>query len=373
MILMPDKRSLQKKLEELKSEYSHTKYNKATNKHLGILRAKISRVSKAINSRSHAHGIGFSVKKSGDATVALVGFPNSGKSSILQAITDAESKVANYAFTTVDLIPGMMKFKDAEIQLFDIPGLIEGAHTGKGEGAKIASAIKVADLVLLVIDAEHYEQLALILKELSLLGIKISAEGPKIRIESESKGGISIVSNGHMIPEQYEIEKILEEFKLYNATVKFFGDANVDELIDAVSENTIYINGIVALNKIDLNQDYKKVKEKLEAETGLKIIPISALKEENMELLKEEIFASLNLIRIYLKPKLNSITPEPLIVRKGSSIYDVAEKVHSGTTKNFKYAFVTGPSVKFVNQKVGGNHTVKDDDIITLVYKSSVS
>ncbi|MGC8710257.1 MAG: GTPase [Candidatus Micrarchaeia archaeon] len=369
---MPDKRNLQKKLEELKAEYSHTKYNKATNKHLSILRAKISRVNKAINTSSHSHGTGFSVKKSGDATVALVGFPNSGKSSILQAMTDAESKVANYAFTTVDLIPGMMKFKDAEIQLFDIPGLIEGAHTGKGEGAKIASAIKVADLVLLVIDAEHCEQLESILNELSMLGIKISPEGPKIRIEDESKGGISIISNGHSIPERYEVEKILEEFKVYNATVKFFGDTSVDELIDAVSENIIYINGIVALNKIDLNPNYKKAKEKLESATGLKVIPISALNEENLELLKEEIFRSLKLIRIYLKPRANSITPEPMIVREGSSISDIAEKVHSSAARGFKHAFVTGPSVKFANQKVGGSHIVRDGDIIVLIYKSSI-
>ena len=84
--------------------------------------------------KSGKTGEGFEVLKSGDARVAMVGFPSVGKSTLLSSITKTESEQASYEFTTLTCIPGVIEYKDANIQLLDLPGIIEGAAQGKGRG-----------------------------------------------------------------------------------------------------------------------------------------------------------------------------------------------------------------------------------------------
>ena len=67
-------------------------------------------------------------------------------------ITNAESKVGAYQFTTLDIVPGVMEHKNAKIQVFDIPGIITGASSGKGRGKEILSVARTADLILVVLD-----------------------------------------------------------------------------------------------------------------------------------------------------------------------------------------------------------------------------
>lgn len=88
-------------------------------------------------------GAGFDVSKSGDARIALVGFPSVGKSTFLSKITKTKSEVAAYSFTTLTAIPGVLEYGGAEIQVLDLPGIIEGAAEGKGRGRQVISAAKV--------------------------------------------------------------------------------------------------------------------------------------------------------------------------------------------------------------------------------------
>lgn len=88
-------------------------------------------------------GMGFDVSKSGDARVALVGFPSVGKSTFLSKITKTKSEAAAYSFTTLTAIPGVLEYGGAEIQILDLPGIIEGASEGKGRGRQVISAAKV--------------------------------------------------------------------------------------------------------------------------------------------------------------------------------------------------------------------------------------
>jgi ribosome-interacting GTPase 1 len=89
-------------------------------------------------------GSGFDVSKSGDARVALVGFPSVGKSTFLSKITKTKSEAAAYSFTTLTAIPGVLEYGGAEIQILDLPGIIEGASEGKGRGRQVISAAKVS-------------------------------------------------------------------------------------------------------------------------------------------------------------------------------------------------------------------------------------
>ena len=93
------------------------------------------------------------MQKSGDGRVALIGFPSVGKSSLLSALTDTDSLVAGYEFTTLTCIPGNIIYNDTKIQMLDLPGIIEGAAHGKGRGREVIACARTADLILIVLDA----------------------------------------------------------------------------------------------------------------------------------------------------------------------------------------------------------------------------
>ena len=104
-----------------------------------------------------------------------------GKSTFLSKVTKTRSEVASYAFTTLTAIPGVLEYGGAEIQLLDLPGIIEGAAEGKGRGRQVISAAKTSDLILMVLDAtKKAEQRALLEAELEAVGIRLNREPPYV-------------------------------------------------------------------------------------------------------------------------------------------------------------------------------------------------
>ncbi len=372
---MPYEDALKQKLEELKQEYAKTKYNKATDKHLGKLRGRMAKLRREIAEKSKKRkGTGFGVKKTGDATVVLVGFPKAGKSSLLNALAGTESKVADYAFTTLDVIPGMLEYSGAKIQLLDIPGIIEGAHLGKGDGQKVASIMHTADVLLIVVDATNVEQLKALLDELYMLGIRLNRKRPSVEMEKTSRGGIEIA--GAISPSDKELlSKALTSAGIYNANVAVAKPTPMDEILDFLLNSVTYVKAIVVLNKMDLlsKQDVEKAVARASHIANSEVLAVSAATGENLGALKEAIFKSTGLIRIYLKPKDSEPDFEkPLVIKAGSNVEDAARKLNAKTSKYLKYAVVTGESVKFPNQKVGKDHVLADKDIVTLVYEKHV-
>ncbi|MGC8676468.1 MAG: OBG GTPase family GTP-binding protein [Candidatus Micrarchaeia archaeon] len=369
---MPYKDALEEKLKELQEEYARTKYNKVTDKHLGILRAKMAKIRREIEARSKKrHGVGFGVKKAGDATVVLVGFPKAGKSSLLNALTGTSSKVADYAFTTLEAIPGMLNYAGANIQLIDLPGIIEGAHTGKGGGTKIASVMRASDLMLIVIDATAPDQLYTILDELDKLNIRINKETPAMVVEKTSSGGISVEGAIDQKDKKVVAEALIA-MGTYNAEVAVLKKMPVEDLIDYIVENIAYVKGIVVINKSDLigEREMKQLALSIRERTGLDAVAVSASKGSNLDALKEAIFKNTGLIRIYLKPKgAENADEKPMIIKAGATVEDIARKLNTKTARYLKYAYVTGPSAKFKEQKVGTEHTLLDNDTVTLVYE----
>ena len=86
------------------------------------------------------------------ADIGIIGLPNAGKSSLLASITSANPKIANYKFTTLNPNLGVAMYDDKEITLADIPGLIEGAHTGVGLGIKFLKHVERCKTLLHLID-----------------------------------------------------------------------------------------------------------------------------------------------------------------------------------------------------------------------------
>ena len=110
--------SIDDQIKEIEEEIHNTPYNKNTQHHIGKLKAKLARLKDEQEKRRAASGgtgKSYAVKKSGNATVSLVGFPSVGKSTLLNNITDATSEVGRYDFTTLEVLEEM----EAELDLGD--------------------------------------------------------------------------------------------------------------------------------------------------------------------------------------------------------------------------------------------------------------
>ncbi|GCC10812.1 GTPase ObgE [archaeon] len=362
---------IESKIKEIEDEIRKTHYNKATQHHIGRLKAKLAMLREQSESRSGSsgRGSGFNVSKSGDATVVLVGFPSVGKSTILNKITPAESEVGSYEFTTLDVVPGMMEHRGAKIQILDIPGIVRGASHGKGRGREVLAAVRSADLILFIVDVFNIEQLKFLTNELRQAGIRLNSQPPLVRITVRDRGGIDINTTVNLTKiDSRTIKAILSEYRIHNCNVIVREDLDEERFIDALAKNRVYIPAFDVLNKIDLvNEGYLREVESL---IDTEYIAISAEKDINMEKLKSRIYEKLNFIRIYMKPQgKKADMVEPLIVMRGIKIEGVSMKIHRDFREKFKHARVWGKSVSFPGQRVGLDHEVKDGDIITIVVK----
>lgn len=363
--------SIEKQIKEIEDEIFNTQKNKATEHHIGKLKAKLAKLRDEVEKRKSAgaKGKGFAIKKSGDATVGLIGFPNIGKSTLLNQITDAKSRIGDYDFTTVDAIPGMMKYNGAKIQILDLPGLIAGASEGKGRGREVISAVRNVDLILFMIDAQFEDNIEIMNQELNKAGIRLNQEKPDIVIKKTGKGGINVTSTVKLTHIDESLIKTISSEYLINADIVVRDNITEDQLIDVFATNRIYVPVIVVINKIDLVSE-KELQKKINniKHRGWKLVAISALSGNGINKLKEMIFSELNFIRVYMKPvgKQPDFN-EPLILKKGSTIEQACIKLHRDFKRKFRYATVSGPSAKHDIQKVGLEHVLEDGDVLTIV------
>ena len=122
------------------------------------------------------------------ADVGIIGLPNAGKSTFLSKISNAQPKVADYPFTTLHPVLGVIKKFDKEIVLADIPGLIEGAHEGKGLGDKFLAHIERCKILLHLVDSSDpnwKENYYVIRKELEKYGQNLSQKEEVIALSKE--------------------------------------------------------------------------------------------------------------------------------------------------------------------------------------------
>ena len=366
-----DTADIEKQIKDIEDEIFNTQKNKATEHHIGKLKAKIARLRSEVEKRKSqgGKGKGFAIKKQGDATVGLVGFPSIGKSTLLNQLTSAESRVGAYEFTTLYAIPGMMKYNGADIQIFDLPGLITGASDGKGRGREVLSAVRNVDLILFMIDASHPEHLDLMASELFDGGLRLNQKRPDVVVKKTGHGGINVFSTVKLTHLDFDLVKTISSEYIINADIIIREDVTEDRLIDVFIENRIYVPAIVLVNKVDLinKKELKRIVENIKAR-GWKVLGISASKGRGLEKLRDIIFEELRLIRVYMKPVGEQADMnEPLILRKGNSVEDACRKLHRDFQDKFRYANVSGPSAKHDIQKVGLEHVLKDGDILTIV------
>jgi small GTP-binding protein len=362
-------------MEMIQDEIRKTPYHKATQAHIGRLKAKLARLkSESEQQKEPGKGkaSGFAVKKSGDATVLLVGFPSVGKSTLINRLTNAESKTAEYDFTTLDVIPGMLEYNGAKIQLLDIPGMILGASKGKGKGRQILSVVRNADLIIILIDQAR--QLLSVKKELQTAGFRLDQRKPDVKIVKKFSGGLNInLAVKKPALDVATVRSVLGEFKIHNADVIIRENVTVDQLIDSLTKNRIYVPSLVVFNKIDRmgDSDLNGIGKTLKTPKGAKEIGgpvfISARLGKNLDVLCRAIWDKLGLIRVYMKrPGKEPDMAEPLIMKAGCTIMDVAGKILKSDAKSMKHARIWGRGAKFGGQQVGRGHMLQDMDVVEL-------
>ncbi len=350
--------SIEEEIKRLEEEIKNTPYNKATEHHIGKLKAKLARLREEAKKSKSGGGHGFFVRKTGDASVALIGPPSVGKSTLLNILTNARSRVGDYGFTTTEIIPGMMEYGGCKIQLLDLPGIIYGASSGKGRGREVIAMARVVDLIIIMVDVFTLDEVEYIKEELKNAGIRINKRKPEVIIKKKDRGGINIEFSKKCSLSEETARAILMEY-MSNADVVIRDDLTAEELIDAVLGNRAYLPGILVVNKVDL----KDVK----VEADMDVVYISAKRGEGIEELKQKIFEKLELVRIYLKPEGKKVEKRPMVLRKGATIKDVCLRLHRDFVRDFRYAVVSGPSASFPGQRVGLTHEVKDGDVVTIV------
>jgi len=361
------------KIKAIQDEMANTKVNKATEHHVGLLKAKIAKLKREqednVVKKRGAKTDGFDVRRSGDATVVFIGLPSVGKSTLLNKLTDAQSIIGAFQFTTTTVVPGMMEYRGAKIQILDLPGIIKGASTGKGLGRRILSVARSADLVLLLLDVFQPYHEKVLINELGNIGIRLNTLPPNITIEKSSMGGIAVAQQVKLtkISEKH-LKDILHIYGIVSARVVIREDVTSEQLADYIAGNISYSKAITILNKIDLvnKQFLKDLKKKIKSD----VIEVSANSDINIDLLKEKIYEKLKFIRIYMRPKGGETDfKEPFIAREGDAVEDVCNKIHRRMKKQFRYGMVWGKSVKFGGQRVGLNHILLDEDVLTIIKK----
>lgn len=402
------------KIQEIEAEMARTQKNKATNYHLGTLKAKLAKLRSELfveqsGGGGGGGGEGFDVARNGDARVALIGFPSVGKSSLLsKALTTTESLAAGYEFTTLTCIPGVLRYKGSKIQILDLPGIIEGAAHGAGRGKEVIAVARSADAILIVLDAaneglqNHREILE---RELETVGIRLNQKPPDVTVTKRKTGGggvrfASTVPQPHLGPEpEKTVTQILREYKLTAADVLAREVITVDQLVDVVQGNREYKPCLYLYNKIDMIT--------IEEVDSLARMPHSIVgsvaKSFNIggptddDLLKKKIWEYLGLTRVYTKRKgktdalfyslwVSSTNgcvsfsvgsppdlEDPVIlsaIRKGTKVKSLCANISSELLRDFNYSLVWGISAKHSPQRCGLQHQLHDQDVVQIVTKT---
>jgi hypothetical protein len=369
----------EEKIEKLQEFLSLVPKHKGTENLQAQVKRKIAVLRREIvekkRKKSGVSGPKFFIEKEGDAQIVILGPTKVGRSSLLSLLTNAKVEISDYPYTTKEPTPGMLQYQDLQFQIVEAPALMEGSADGAAWGVQTLTAARNADGLLLMIDLSQnpVKQLSLITRELEKA--RILTRKPKARVEIERKymgAGLKIITLGRLINcTSNEIWQLLKSYGINDATVKIQGEATIDDIEDAIFEGTVYKPAIIIANKADVPDAKKKIEQlKRLGSTEMKMLPVSCKTKFGLEKLGSEIFEMLDIIRVYTKePNEKNPSKNPFTIKKGSTILDLAKRIHSDFYKQFSYAKVWSKRLRFSPQKVGGTFTLQDGDAVEIHMK----
>ncbi len=363
-----------KKLQEFMSMFPK---HKGTETLRAQVKTKISRLKQEIDDKKQkrtgvATGPKVFVEKEGDAQIVILGPTNVGRSSLLSTLTNSKVAIWNYPYTTTEPTPGMFNYKDLQLQLVEAPALMEGSSEGGSWGLQTLTSARNADGLVLMVDLSQnpVEQFLLITKELDKA--KLLTKKPKARIEIEKKhmgAKLKFIVLGKLIDcSVKDLMRLMKSYGIRDATVKIWGEATLDDVEEAIFEGKVYRPAIILANKMDHPLAAGKL-EQLKKVVGnkMKIIPVSCTTKAGIENLGAELFGMLDVMRVYTKePNKKDASMRPFTIRKGSTVFDLAKRIHSDFYEQFSYAKIWSKRLRFSPQKVGGTFEIQDGDTVEI-------
>ncbi len=371
-------RSIPEKIRLMREFLSLVPKHKGTSRLVANVKRRIAELERELErskARRRGGGFGFAIAKEGAGQIVILGPPNVGKSALLASVTNAKPEISPLPFTTRKPTPGMFQYEDIQFQLVEAPAIVEGAAEGRMGGTQTLSLARNADGLILMVDLSDnpVKQFAVLSSELEKAGVLI--EKPEGEVEVIRRGygiGIQIVGGGTLVDCTYEdVRRLLKSFRITSALIRISGKVSLSDIEDSLFSNNIYKPTIIIANKADspnTEANTRMLKEALEGRS-LTLLVASCLKNRGLRDLGRSIFQMLEVIRVYTKEPLSKKpSGKPLVVKKGTSVIEIAKRLHSEMYRSFKYARIWGPSAKYPGEKVGSSHILMDGDIVEIHY-----
>jgi ribosome-interacting GTPase 1 len=288
--------------------------HKGTEHLRGDYKTRLAKLKSSTQSHKNIsrHASAFHIEREGAGQVVVIGSANAGKSSLVQALTNAQPEVSPVPFSTWEPLPGMMEARSVQVQLIDTPALDRDYLE-----PELFNLLRITDVIALLVDlqADPFEQFDRALR---------------------------ILEEHHIRPKHQQSPEDSDP-------------------------RTVFKPLLVLANKCDDSErdlDCEVFRELLEG--SWTILPISTLKGRNLEAFQDAVLSQLDVIRVYAKPPGEEADlNQPFVLKFGSTIEDLAGKVHRDFQQNLKFARVWGEMVHD-GQMVGRDYVLCDGDVIEL-------
>ncbi len=303
-------RTLEERRAALEEMLATIPKHKGTEKLQADIKRKLARIRQEVERRVSPKKHTIHVEPEGAAQVVLLGQPNSGKSSLLGALTHAQPGIAEYPFTTTRPQPGMMRFEDVQIQLVDLPP----------------------------VTADHMESW--------LPNVVQGADGALIVADPSRAGVLEAV------------EMVCERLEAVHIQL-------VGELPEDSDPRDIALPTVLVANKADLvGKGDIEVLEEL-WQDRFPVFRFSSVGKPEVQQLKVAVWRMLDLVRVYTKkPGQKADRRDPFVLPRGSTVADLAAHIHGDLAEKMNYARVWGGKVD--GQRVGRDFELRDRDVMEL-------
>jgi len=289
--------------------------HKGTDKLQADMKAKISKLKKTIEGGDKKHGARAAathdyIPREGAGQIVLIGPPNSGKSSLIDSLTNAKPLIADYPYSTREPLTAMMMFETVQLQLIDTPPVSEELYE-----SYISNLVRNADLIVLVCDLAD----------------------PRM------------VANTRVVLTRLEEKRIIlkPEFETQPDDPRF-----------------CVRKAILAAHKAYDDESGEKQAELSESFPGFKVYPTSILDEDSMAAFRRGMFEALNIIRVYTKHVGKEVElVDPVIIPVGGTVEDAACEIHKDFAQKLKFAKIWGRGT-FDGQRVQRDYRLHDGDIV---------